>query len=140
MTGDQANGAVTFALHPCSVVLPPVGGYTPLVDDAFLQQTVPAVEYSGTLTDGTLHAPTKAVLLGVRDLADPATDPLPTSGDEEPGLCSHLLSAFPDIIILCIAVDLSAAFLQHRRPQRCTVPDAQPETIVSSLRSMMSGA
>lgn len=65
---------------------------------------------------------------------------LATRGDEEPGLCSHLLSAFPDIIILCIAVDLSAAFLQHRRPQRYAMPDTQPETILSSLRSMMSDA
>lgn len=63
---------------------------------------------------------------------------LATRGDEEPGLCTHLLSAFPDIVILCIAVDLSGAFLQHRRLQRYTMPDTQPETIVSSLRSMMS--
>lgn len=65
---------------------------------------------------------------------------LATRGDEEPGLCSHLLSAFPDIIILCIAVDLSVAFLLHRRPQRYSIPDTQPKTILSSLRSVMSDA
>jgi DNA-binding NarL/FixJ family response regulator len=63
---------------------------------------------------------------------------LSTRGDEEPGLCSHLLSAFPDVVILCIAVDLSVAFLQHRRPQRCAMSDTRPDAIMSSLRSMMS--
>jgi hypothetical protein len=65
---------------------------------------------------------------------------LATQGDEEPGVCSHVLSAFPDIIVLCIAVDLSAAFLQHRRPQRCAVPDARPDAILTTLRSIMSDA
>ena len=62
---------------------------------------------------------------------------LATVGDEEPGVCSHLLSAFPDVIVLCIAADLSVAFFQHRRPQRYVIPDTSPDAILASLRSMM---
>lgn len=65
---------------------------------------------------------------------------LATVGDEEPGICSHLLSAFPDIIVLCVAADLSVAFLQHRRPQRYVIPDTSPNTILTSLRSMMGNS
>jgi len=65
---------------------------------------------------------------------------LATRGDEEPGLCSHLLSTFPDIIVRCVAADLSVAFLQHRRPQRYVIPDTSPHTILTSLRSMMGNS
>ena len=60
--------------------------------------------------------------------------------EQSPGICSHLLSAFPDIIVLCVAADLSVAFLQHRRPQRYVIPDTSPNTILTSLRSMMGNS
>lgn len=77
---EQDGSDVEFSLYPCHIVLPRVGDYQPLVDDAFLQQYVPSIPYSATLSEeGRLDAPTEAILFGVRNLANPLTDPLPAS-------------------------------------------------------------
>jgi hypothetical protein len=79
---SQADGAVKFSLDPCSIVLPTVSGYQPVIDDAFLQSTLPDVAYDATLSaTGALVAPPQPVLLGVR-LTNPVTDPFPTVGTD----------------------------------------------------------
>ena len=42
------------------------------------------------------------------------------AGAEEPGLCSPLVSVYPDLTILAVSVDLQSAFLEQMCPRRRT--------------------
>ena len=120
---EQDGEDVDLSLHPCSLVLPEVGGYKPFVDDSFLQDRsrVPAVIYSGTLGEnGVFTAPTEAILFGVRNLANPVTDPIPANpsspqiydqdGDGKPGVSIKIDTGFLGVRKVYGAARLLAGF------------------------------
>jgi hypothetical protein len=77
---SQVSGNVAFNLNTCKLVLPKVGDYQPFINDSVLEGFA-AVPYTGTVSEtGALVAPVAPILFGVRNLTNPATDPLPTSG------------------------------------------------------------
>lgn len=53
---------------------------------------------------------------------------------KEPGLCSQLLSMYPDITILSVALDLTSAFTQQLCLTRRDFSTVQRQGIVQSLR------
>jgi len=54
---------------------------------------------------------------------------------KEPGLCSQLLSVYPDLTILSVAPDLTSAFTQQLCSQRLDIVSLEKEHIVRSLRA-----
>lgn len=59
---------------------------------------------------------------------------LAQEGTKEPGLCSQLLSVYPDLIILSVAPDLALAFTQRLRSQRQPVANVHEQELLHSLR------
>lgn len=53
---------------------------------------------------------------------------------KETGLCSQLLSVYPDLTILSVTPDLTSAFTQHLCSSRRDFATAQRHDIVQSLR------
>jgi DNA-binding NarL/FixJ family response regulator len=62
-----------------------------------------------------------------------------TCGMEQPGLCSHLLSAYPAVTILCIASDLTSAFVEKLYARRDAVPGTSLESMMQSIRLAVQG-
>jgi DNA-binding NarL/FixJ family response regulator len=56
-------------------------------------------------------------------------------GTKEPGLCSQLLTVYPDLIILSLTPDLTSAFMQRLCSRRHAMIDAQSEKILETLRA-----
>ena len=56
---------------------------------------------------------------------------------KEPGLCSQLLSVYPDLTILSVAPDLTLAFTQQLCSHRTSVVCAQKEDLVKVLRKIV---
>jgi DNA-binding NarL/FixJ family response regulator len=53
---------------------------------------------------------------------------------EEPGLCSHLLSVYPDLVILGVSSNLRTAFLKQMRPQRRNIFLVDDADLVQTIR------
>ncbi len=62
-----------------------------------------------------------AVILAVKD-------------SEEPGLCSHLLAEYPNLAILCLALEGKSAFIEQLCPRRLEIVDPSEDKILSALR------
>lgn len=60
---------------------------------------------------------------------------LTQEGEEEPGLCSQLLSVYPDLTILSVIPDMAAAFTQQLCSQRRNIENLGKQDIVRSLRA-----
>lgn len=60
---------------------------------------------------------------------------LAQEGTDEPGLCSHLLSVYPDLTILSVTPDLTSAFTQQLCLHRRDFSPVQRQDIVQSLRA-----
>lgn len=56
-------------------------------------------------------------------------------GKEVPGLCSQLLSVYPDLTIFSIASDLTSAFTQQLCSSRQDFPLVRRQDIAQSLRA-----
>ncbi len=54
---------------------------------------------------------------------------------KEPGLCSQLLSVYPDLTILSVTPDLASAFTQQLRSQRRDIASLEKEHMIRSLRA-----
>ena len=65
---------------------------------------------------GDFRGPMKILQETGRTLADAVI--LIHEGTDEPGLCSQLLAAYPDLTILGVAPDMRSAFVQRMCPQR----------------------
>ena len=61
-------------------------------------------------------------------------------GEGDSGLCSQLLSVYPDLTILSVASDLSTAFTQQLCASRRDFVTAQRQDIVQSLRTAVREA
>ncbi len=59
---------------------------------------------------------------------------LAQEGTEEPGLCSQLLSVYPDLTILSLASDVGAAFTQQLRSHRQDVTSCGRGDVIQALR------
>jgi len=70
------------------------------------------------------------LLVAVRDLEADAVI-LTLKDYEEPGLCSHLVTEYPNLIILSLAADGKTAFL---RPPRREIKVPSEQSIVDALR------
>jgi DNA-binding NarL/FixJ family response regulator len=57
-------------------------------------------------------------------------------GTDEPGLCSQLLSVYPDVTILCFRAE-KAAFTRQLCSQRRDFIDVENENIVQTLRTIV---
>lgn len=57
-------------------------------------------------------------------------------GENEPGLCSQLLSVYPDVTILCFEAG-SAAFTRQLRSHRRDLVAAGTENVLQALRSIV---
>jgi len=60
---------------------------------------------------------------------------LAQEGTDEPGLCSQLLSVYPDLTIVGVTPDLASAFTQQLRSQRRDMMSVEKEDIIRSLRA-----
>lgn len=60
---------------------------------------------------------------------------LAQEGPEEPGLCSQLLSVYPDLTILSVTPHLTSAFTQQLCSCRRDFATVQRQDIVQSLRA-----
>lgn len=60
---------------------------------------------------------------------------LAQEGTYEPGLCSQLLSVYPDLVILGITKDTSSAYIQRMRPDRSRVDIEEQDDIVQVMRT-----
>ena len=70
---------------------------------------------------GDVRGPMKIIQEVGRAKADAVI--LAHTGPGEPGLCSHLLSVYPDLTILSIGQDLKKAFIEQMCPRRNEVID-----------------
>jgi DNA-binding NarL/FixJ family response regulator len=59
---------------------------------------------------------------------------LAQEGTDEPGLCSQLLSVYPDLTIVGVTSDLASAFTQQLCLSRRTIISTPPEEIIGALR------
>ncbi len=59
---------------------------------------------------------------------------LAQEGTEEPGLCSQLLSVYPDLTILSLPSDVEAAFTQQLSSHRQAVTSRDRGDIIQALR------
>lgn len=59
---------------------------------------------------------------------------LTQEGGEEPGLCSQLLSVYPDLTIMSVTGDKRIAFTQQLCSHRRAVNSSESEDIVQTLR------
>jgi DNA-binding NarL/FixJ family response regulator len=57
-------------------------------------------------------------------------------GEDEPGLCSQLLSVYPDVTILCFEAG-NAAFTRQLRSHRRDLVAAGTENVLQALRSIV---
>ena len=73
---------------------------------------------------GQTHA--DVVVLGLRD-------------SELPGICSHLLSEYPDLKILGVTADGRRGFLYELRPQRIPLGEISPEKLCAAIRHNAPG-
>lgn len=62
---------------------------------------------------------------------------LTQEGTDEPGLCSQLLSVYPDILILGVTPDMTSVFAQQLRSQRIHADITNTENIVQTLRAFV---
>lgn len=60
---------------------------------------------------------------------------LAQEGNEEPGICSQLLVAYPDVIIPSVVQDLTAAFTLQLASRRQEFANVRPERIIEPLRT-----
>lgn len=61
---------------------------------------------------------------------------LAQEGMDELGLCSQLLAVYPDLTILSVVPDLSAAFTQQLCSHRRELASVQQQDIMQSLRTV----
>lgn len=59
---------------------------------------------------------------------------LAQEGTDEPGLCSQLLSVYPDILIMGVTSDMTSVFTQQLRSQRIRADIRNTENITQTLR------
>jgi hypothetical protein len=82
VTKRDAKDGIVLGIKPCSITLPPAGGFQPTVpDDAFSH--VDDLQIRATIDDDKLTTRPAAMLLGVRGLEDPLKSPLPKSSDDK---------------------------------------------------------
>ena len=62
---------------------------------------------------------------------------LAQEGRDEPGICSQLLVAYPDLIIMSVIQDLTAAFTLQLSSRRKEFADMRPEGAIEQLRVAM---
>ena len=55
------------------------------------------------------------------------------AGSAEPGLCSQLIAAYPDLTIMGLAADMKAAVVQQLRVQRRQLVTTQSEHLIAAL-------
>lgn len=58
-------------------------------------------------------------------------------GQHEPGLCSQLLAVYPDLIIMSIIQDLTAAFTLQLSSRRQKFANMRPENAMEPIRTAM---
>jgi hypothetical protein len=80
---------------------------------------------------GDCRGPMKILQETGRTLADAVI--LIQEGKEERGLCSQLLAVYPDLTILGIAADMSAASVQQMCPQRREILSTETENCMRAL-------
>jgi DNA-binding NarL/FixJ family response regulator len=56
-------------------------------------------------------------------------------GENEPGICSQLLAAYPDLVVMSINRDLTTGFTIQLCPHRREFIDLHPGDIVQPLRA-----
>lgn len=116
--GDRLDKIrVLFANHPM------------MVSDAIRQLVV---EQDDMEVVGDCRGPMKILQETGRTKADVVI--LAQEGIEEPALCKQLLSVYPDLTILGLSQNLSAAYTQQLRSQRQSVATDKHVTIVQTLR------
>lgn len=62
---------------------------------------------------------------------------LAQEGRDEPGLCSQLLSVYPDLLIMGVTSDMTSVFTQQLRSQRIHADMMKEENIVQTLRALV---
>ncbi|MFO0699063.1 MAG: hypothetical protein U0236_07525 [Nitrospira sp.] len=62
---------------------------------------------------------------------------LAQAGREEPGICSQLLVAYPDLIIMSVIQDLTAAVTLQLASRRQEFLNLRPENAIDPLRAAM---
>ena len=73
------------------------------------------------------------LLMAVRNMKADAVI-LAVKDSEEPGLCSHLLAEYPNLAILCLALEGKSAFIEQLCPRRLEIVDPSEDKILSALR------
>lgn len=61
----------------------------------------------------------------VLDLSDPG---------QEPGICSHLLAEYPDLLVLALAPDLGEGFLYRRTLEKQQLAEVSKAEILAAIR------
>jgi hypothetical protein len=56
-------------------------------------------------------------------------------GTEEPGLCSQLLSVYPDLTILTVTPNMECAYTQQLRSHRQELANSEKQDIAQALRA-----
>jgi hypothetical protein len=60
---------------------------------------------------------------------------LAQEGTNEPGLCGQLLAVYPDLTILRVSADMSAASIQKLCSRRVAVPSTECADLIETLRA-----
>ena len=82
---------------------------------------------------GDLRGPMKILQETGRTKADAVI--LAQEGTDEPGLCSQLLSVYPDLTILSVTPDMAQAITRQLCSRRLEIANVQKQDIVQSLRA-----
>lgn len=62
---------------------------------------------------------------------------LAQEGTDEPGLCSQLLSVYPDLLIMGVTSDMTSVFTQQLRSQRIHADIMNTENLIQTLRAFI---
>lgn len=63
-----------------------------------------------------------------------------TQVDRVPGICTHLLAEYPDLLILTLSTQQHKAFLYQRSITRDEILDTSPETLITRISEAYSSA
>ena len=82
---------------------------------------------------GEVLDPVELLLAVAETRADVVVLDLPQP-DKEPGICSHLLAEYPDLLILALASDLDSGFLYQRALGKTQLPQVSQKEILAAIR------
>jgi DNA-binding NarL/FixJ family response regulator len=61
-----------------------------------------------------------------------------TPSDRVPGICTHLLAEYPDLLVLTLSTQQQRAFLYQRKITRDELLDASPEGLITKISEAFS--